>query len=162
MEVSTAVKTLKGATSARGCYISQNGEVVAKSIANWFLFDTQKGRIGRVTPEMISAYEFHEFDEFFEYKKAPLFEISEPGYKIRIANKEIDTNLHLNNQKGAELLMDALPFDFKFNSMNLIYKKQAYLGDELEVCTKEIPGGYYVHMVNKDGEICVAGTFEKL
>lgn len=163
VELSTAVKTLKGATSARGCYIRQNGEVVAKAIANWFLFDIQKGRIGRATQEMISAYEFYQFDdEFFEYKKAQVFETEEPGYKIRIANKEIDTNLHLNNQKGAELLMDALPFGFEVGSMNLLYKKQAYLGDELEVCRKEIPGGYYVHMLNKDGEICVAGTFEKI
>ena len=163
VELSTAVKTLKGATSARGCYIRQNGEVVAKSIANWFLFDTEKQRIGRVTPDMISAYEFFAFDdEFFEYKKAPVFEMETPGYKIKVANKEIDTNRHLNNQKGAELLMDALPFDFEMGSMNLLYKKQAYLGDELEVCRKEIPGGYYVHMVNAEGEICVAGTFEKI
>lgn len=163
VELSTAVKTLKGATSARGCYIRQNGEVVAKSIANWFLFDTAKQRIGRVSQDMISAYEFCEFeDDFFEYKKAPVLEIEEPGYKIKIANKEIDTNGHLNNQKGAELLMDALPFDFDFNSMKLLYKKQAYLGDELEVCRKEIPDGYYVHMVNAVGDVCVAGTFEKV
>ena len=162
-EVSTAVKTLKGTTSARGCFIRQEGEIVAKSIANWFLFDTDKKRIGRIPPEMIEAYEFYDFDdEFFEYKKAPVFEIEEPIYTVKIANKEIDTNRHLNNQKGAELLMDALSFDFEFKNINLLYKKQAYLGDELEVCRKEIPGGFYVHMQTKEKEICVAGTFESI
>lgn len=161
LEVSTAVKTLKGATSERGCFIKQNGETVAKSVANWFIFNTEKMRIGRITPEMTRAYEFYEFeDEFFEYKKAPVLEIEKPEYRVRIANKEIDTNMHLNNQKGAELLMDALPFDFCFNNIKMIYKKQAHLGDELEVCRKEIPGGYYVHMQTKEKEICVAGTFE--
>lgn len=163
VEVSTAVKTLKGATSARGCYIKQEGEIVAKSIANWFLFNTERQRIGRVSPEMVEAYEFYEFgDPFFEYTKPTLFEIEKPEYRIKIANKEIDTNRHLNNQKGAELLMDALPFEFEFNSINLLYKKQAYLGEELEVCRKEIPGGYYVHMQTPEKEICVAGTFEKV
>ena len=163
VEISTAVKTLKGTTSERGCFIRQNGNIVAKSIANWFLFDTGKNKIGRIPPEMMDAYEFFKFeDEFFEYKKAPLFEIPKPEYTVKIANKEIDTNGHLNNQKGAELLMDALPFDFKFNSINLIYKKQAYLGDELGVCVKEIPNGYYVNLQTKENEICVAGTFENV
>ncbi len=163
VEVATAVKSLKGTTSARGCFIRQNGEVVAKSIANWFLFDTGKNKIGRIPAEMFDAYEFFQFeDEFFEYKKAPLFEIEVPEYTVKIANKEIDTNGHLNNQKGAELLMDALPFDFQFTDVKLLYKKQAYLGDELQVCTKEIPGGFYVHMQTKEKEICVAGTFENV
>ncbi len=161
IEVSTAVKSLKGTTSARGCFIKQNGEIVAKSIANWFLFDTAKGRIGRIPAEMVDAYEFFSFDdEFFDYKKAPIFEIEKPEYAIRVANKEIDTNMHLNNQKGAELLMDALPFDFNFNQINLLYKKSAYLGDELFVCRKEISDGFYVHLQTKQNEICVAGTFE--
>ena len=163
VELSTAVKTLKGTTSARGCFIRQNGEVVAKSIANWFLFDTEKNKIGRIPSEMLDAYEFYKFeDEFFEFKKAPLFEIENPEYFVKIANKEIDTNGHLNNQKGAELLMDALPFDFEFNNIKLIYKKQSYLGDELGVCIKEISGGYYVHLQTKEKEICVAGTFENI
>lgn len=163
VELSTAVKSLKGATSARGCFVIQNGEIIAKSIANWFLFDTQKNKIGRIPPEMLAAYEFFRFeDEFFEYKKAPVFEIEKPEYTVKIAGKEIDTNKHLNNQKGAELLMDALPFDFQFNSVKILYKKQAYLGDELEVCRKELPGGYYVHMQTKEKEVCVAGTFEKI
>ena len=163
VEVSTAVKSLKGTTSARGCLVCQNGEIVAKSVANWFLFDTEKMRIGRIPAEMFDAYEFYDFgEEFFEYKKAPVFEIEKPQYTVKIANKEIDTNMHLNNQKGAELLMDALPFDFYFNNVNLLYKKQAHLGDELEVCIKEIPDGDYVHLQSKEKEICVAGIFEKI
>lgn len=163
VEVYTAVKSLKGATSARGCFIKQNGTVVAKSIANWFLFDTEKMRIGRIPVEMVDAYEFYNFeDDFFEYKKALTFEIENPEYIVRISNKEIDTNMHLNNQKGAELLMDALPFDFYFNHLNLIYKKSAYLGDELEVCMKKLDNGFYVHMQTKEKETCVAGTFENI
>ena len=160
----TAVKPLKGATSERGCILMQDGEIVAKSIADWFLFDVQKLRPVRVPKEMIESYQTSDFDgdEFFNYRKPVVFEDADVCYEIRIANKDIDTNKHLNNQKGAELLMDALPNDFEFNDIKLLYKKPAFLGDILEVCMKEINSGYYVHMQTKEKEICVVGTFENL
>ena len=57
-------------------------------------------------------------------KKPEILEIENPAYTIRVSNKDIDTNRHLNNEKGAELLMDALPFDFFFTDMSIIYKNQ--------------------------------------
>jgi len=163
IEVSTAVKTLKGVTSERGCIIRQNGEIVAKTVANWFLFNMEKMRISKVLPEMQSAYEFYEFDdEFFIYKKLKTMEIDDYSYSIKVSNQDIDTNMHLNNQKGADLLMDALPFDYNFNYMNVLYKKQTYLGTKLYVCQEKIDTGYYVHLMTEEKEICLAGTFENI
>lgn len=161
IEVSTAVKSLKGATSVRGCILKQEGEVVAKTVANWFLFNIEKNRIAKVLPEMQSAYELYDFsDDFFSYVKPQILNNIEPLYSVRVSNKDIDTNMHLNNQKGADLLMDALPFDFCFSDMNVLYKKPAYLGDELEVCMKELEKGYYVQLQTKEKEPCIIGTFE--
>ncbi len=161
IEAYTAVKSMQAATSVRGCIIKQNGEIVGKTVANWFLFDCNRLRPCRIPQEICSAFEIHDFeDDFFEYTKPETYE-EEALYTLRISNKEIDTNKHLNNQKSAELLMDALPFEFFFTDMTLLYKKPAYLGDELELCLKEIENGYYVHLQTKEKEICVAGTFEK-
>jgi len=160
IEAYTAVKNMHAATSERGCIIKQNGEIVAKTVANWFLFDCNRLRPCRIPKEICSAYAIHDFeDNFFEYTKPELHE-ADVINTLRISNKEIDTNKHLNNQKSAEILMDALPFDFSFTDMTVFYKKSAYLGDELELCIKEIPKGYYVHLQTKDKEICVAGKFE--
>ncbi len=162
LEAYTAVKSTGGATSERGCIIKQNGETVAKTISNWFLFDAEKGKIARISPEMQVAYPIYDFDdEFFSYKKPELIKDAPKVYEIRVSNKEIDTNRHLNNQKSAELLMDALPFDFSFTDMKVLYKKPAYLGDELDVCLCETDKGYYVHLADNDGNICVAGSFER-
>lgn len=162
IEVFTAVKSVRGVTSERGCILRQNGEVVAKSIANWFLFDSENNRIAKITPEMQSAYEIYDFeDEFFSFKKPEILKNVSPMYTVRVANKEIDTNRHLNNQKSADLLMDALPFEFEFDNMKILYKNPAYLGDELEVCRLEIANGYYVHLQSADSGVCVAATFEK-
>lgn len=158
----TAVKKMKGATSERGCIIYQNGEVVAKSIANWFIFDFEKMRPGRIPQEMSDAYEPHDYnDDFFTFQKPEMLEIETPEYTVKVSNKDIDTNRHLNNLKGAEILMDALPFDFEFTDMSVIYKHQAHLGDVLGVCVKELENGYYVHLETKNKDVCVAGTFIK-
>ena len=161
VDVSTGVKTLKGATSVRCSVVSQNDEIIAKAVANWFLFNTEKNKIAPIVPEMISAYDYYDFDEeCYIYKKLKIQEMDKVHYKIRISNQHIDTNKHLNNQKGADILIDALPFDFDIKRANILYKKPAYLGDELGVCIKETETGYYVHIQNESGEVCVAGTFD--
>lgn len=158
----TAVKNMKAATSVRGAKLLQNGEVIGKSIANWFMFDTIKMRPGKIPEEMLNCYGLYDFgDDFFDYKKPEILEIENPAYTIRISNKDIDTNRHLNNEKGAELLMDALPFDFFFTDMSIIYKNQAHLGDILGVCVKELENGYYVHLETENKDVCVAATFLK-
>lgn len=163
LEASTAVKATKAATSERGCILKQNGEVVAKTIASWFLFDAKEQKIAKIGPEMQSAYPIYDFaDDFFSYRKPIVCADAPKEYTIRVSNKEIDTNMHLNNQKSAELLMDALPFDYKFNDIRILYKKPALLGEELEVCLCKTPDGYYVHLQNVQGDICVAGTFENI
>ena len=158
--IRTAVKDMKGVVSDRGCIIMQEEKIVAKTVASWFMVDTDKMRPIRIPSEISEPYGTHDFeDDFFSYKKPELQNLS-PLYTITVSNKEIDTNRHLNNQKSAELLMDALPFDFRFSDMNVYYKKAAYLGDKLGVCVTDIENGYYVHLQNEDGETCVAGIFE--
>lgn len=161
IEAYTAVKSLHGVLSERGSIIKQEGVVLAKSIANWCLLDTNKMRLARVPEEMTNSYECCDFDgdEFFTYERPEICEDAPSLYKVRVFNKELDTNNHLNNQKGAELLMDALPFDFDIRDIKIIYPNPAYLGEELDVCVKETENGYYVHLKNADGKICVAGTF---
>jgi len=160
IEIYTAVKPSNGVTSERGCLIKQSDEIVGKTLSNWFIFNTERQKPTRIPKEMADAYEVYDFgDDFFTYEKVKTYEIEDVQYTIKVSNKEIDTNMHLNNQKGAELLMDALPFDFYFNEMNLFYKKPAYLGDELDVCMKELDNGFYVHLQTKEKELCVAGNF---
>ncbi len=157
----TAVKSLKGVLSERGTIIEQNGKTVVKSIANWCLLDTERMRLARIPREMTDSYEHYDFgDEFFSYVRPEIIEDAPEMYKILVSNKELDTNKHLNNQKGAELLMDAIPFDFDIKDIKLYYPNPAYLGEELSVCVKKTQNGYYVHLKNTDGAVCVAGIFE--
>lgn len=161
LTANTAVKSLKGVLSERGTIIEQNGKPVVKSIANWCLLDTERMRLARIPREMTDSYEHYDFgDAFFTYIRPEIIEDAPEIYKIRVSNKELDTNRHLNNQKGAELLMDAIPLGFEIKDIKLYYPNPAYLGEELSVCMQETQDGYYVHLKNADGAVCVAGTFE--
>jgi len=161
IEISTAIKPCNGVTSERCCLINQNGKFVGKSVANWFIFSVERQRPVRIPKEMLGVYEECEFeDDFFVYKKADTYQLDEVAYTIKVSNKEIDTNKHMNNQRGAELLMDALPYDFYFNEINILYKKPTFLGNELEVCVKKLDNGYYVHLQTAEKDLCVAGTFK--
>ncbi len=160
--VNTGIKQMRGLTSKRCCIIEQNGKPVAKTIADWFLFNTKEMCPCKVPDEILAAYELSEFDdEFFSYKK-PVSVEAGALHKIVVSNKEIDTNRHLNNQKSTELLMDALPFDYSFTDMTVLFKQSAYLGDELELCVSEIENGFYSCLRFSDGAICVEGTFQNL
>lgn len=155
----TAVATSRGVTSERGCLIEQAGAVIGKTVASWFYFDTEAMKPARIPAEFAEKYGLHDFnDEFFRWQKPEMPE-AQPLYAVRVSNKELDTNNHLNNQKSAELLMDALPADFSFADMTIYYKKAAYLGDVLTLCRKELEGGWYACLQGESGELYVAATF---
>lgn len=157
----TGIKNMKGVTSERCCQFFQNGTEVAKVITNWFLFDTKNNKPCRIPDEIVSAYETENYDEeFFAFKKPLLFDFDKIRV-IAVGNRDIDTNNHLNNQKAAEILMDALPFDFDFCDISLHYKKSAYLGDSLQLCRRKIDSGYFVCLCNNENELCVVATFTK-
>ena len=159
--IHTAIKDMKGVTSQRGCIIEQNGEVVAQTVANWFIFDLEKMRPARIPESMAEEYEFGDFsDPFFDFRK-PELQDAPKLYSVHIGNKEIDTNHHLNNQKSSEILMDVLPPDYHFTEMRVYFKKAVYLGAMLDLCAKEIEGGWYAHLQTPEGEVCVAATFIK-
>jgi len=159
--INTAIKDMKGVTSQRCCIIEQSGEVVAQTVANWFIFDLEKMRPARIPEQMAEEYEFGDFpDPFFDYRKPELRE-APVLYSVHIGNKEIDTNHHLNNQKSSEILMDALPLDFFFTEMRVYFKKAVYHGAVLQLCATEIENGWYAHLQTPEGEICVAASFTK-
>lgn len=153
----TGVHKMGGVTSNRGCILMQNGEVVAKSIANWFLMDIVDGKLAKIPREMLDAYPVHNFnDEFFLYKKPKFPEFSGEGESVKVCNRDIDTNCHLNNVKALEIMSDGISADFEFNTIEVLYKRESYLGDAL---TREVikgDNGYFVALLGEDKDINVA------
>ncbi len=147
----TGVHKMGGVTSNRGCILMQNDEIVAKSIANWFLMDIVEERLTRIPKEMLEAYPTHDFgDEFFTYKKPKFPQFTGEGEAVKVCNRDIDTNCHLNNVKALEIILDGVSPDFEFNTLDIIYKRESYLGDTLIREVIESDGGYYIALLGED------------
>ena len=155
----TGVKNMKGFLSERCTYIHQYGEVIGKAVANWFLFDTDKMKICRITEDISSHYPIDPFeDSFFSYSRPGETE-ARVCDKIKISPRDIDTNHHLNNEKAVEILMSALPQDVFFTDINVSYKRSSFLGEELYICLARRNKSYYAHLKDGDGNIRVVGVF---
>ncbi len=152
----TSVAKMGAATSNRGCILRQNGEVVAKSIASWFLMDIVNVRPMRIPKDMLAAYESFDFnDDFFKYKKPDAPEFKGEGDKVYVSNRDIDTNCHLNNEKAVEIMLDVLPYDYSYNAVDIIYKRESHLGDCLTRRIEKDGTGYWVELSSADGESSV-------
>ncbi len=152
----TGVEKMGGVTSNRGCVLYQDGEVVVKSIANWFLMDIIEGRLARIPKEMLNAYPTHDFnDEFFNYKKPKFPEFTGEGESVKVCNRDIDTNCHLNNVKALEIMLDGISADFEFNSIDILYKRESYLGDTLTREVIKTDNGFYIALLGEDKDVNV-------
>ena len=162
LEVHTTVRNSKAVTSDRVYNIYQDGELKVKGVAVWFTFDVNEKKACKIPAEIANAYIDKDFtDDFGLYTNPRQCDCDNVVEKIYISPRDIDTNNHLNNQKSAEILMNALPTNFSFNNMTVLYKKAAYLGDRLTLEALKTENGYYTHLKSEDGEICVIGVFEK-
>lgn len=162
IEVHTTVRKPKAVTSDRIYNIFQNGELKIKATAVWFTFDINEQKACKIPAGLGELYMEEFVDDFENFVNPRECECNEVVEKILISQRDIDTNNHLNNQKSAEILMNALPVNFKFNTMTVQYKRAAYLGDTLTLEALKTENGYYAHLKNQHGEICVVGIFENL
>ena len=163
VSVHTTIRKPRTVVSDRVYNVIQDGEVKVKAVGVWFTFDINQMKACKIPEGLAEVYMDCEFtDDFDAYVNPKECECDIVVEEIKISNRDIDTNSHLNNQRSAEILMDALPQNFEFSDMTVLYKKAAYLGDILILEALKTENGYYTHLKNKQGEICVVGTFEKI
>ena len=114
----------------------EQGNIIALASSKWVLLDLDKGKIVKITPEIIEKYEPELTRSVFE--KDPFEKIQEPEeyqyeteYTVRRA--DIDVNDHMHNLNYIELANEALPEEIYrgalFNDVRITYKKEIKLGD---------------------------------
>ena len=113
--------------------------LIAKASSKWVLLDTEKGKIVRIEPELISKYNpesdksVFEIGEFEKIKEPDEYQF-ETKYTVRRA--DIDVNNHMHNLNYIEIANEALPEDVYrgalFNDVKITYKKEIKLGDTVK------------------------------
>lgn len=131
-------------------------ELIAIASSKWVLYDLKKGSLARITEEFASPYHPHYEHVFGEQ----IEKISEPSseatntYNYAIMRRDIDTNNHVHNTNYLDIAIEALPEE-KYKNMNyttveIMYKKQALLGDKTTAMYHHEEDGDYIVIKSED------------
>ena len=114
----------------------EQGNIIAIAASKWVLVDSEKGKIVRVSDEVLASYnpeidkkvfENEQFDKILEPEN---FE-KETIYTVKRA--DIDVNEHMHNLNYLDLANEALPNEVytkgDLNNVRISYKKEIKLGE---------------------------------
>ena len=141
LEISTYVDASIGFNSNRIIEIKdKEGDLVAKIFQKWAILDRKTGRPQRVERfrtelGIDSECEKYEFPNIVDEIDAATEEITRSDLTIKYS--DIDSNIHVNNLKYCNWVMDALDFDFltknELTLLDIRWIKQCYMGENLYV-----------------------------
>ena len=167
IEVSTWAYCFKGFFGYRNFLVcSDKGEILSKGDSLWLLYDLEHGKPVRVPKEFDNAYGVEDKLEMgYEDRKIPLpegfDERSEPTGRVTVSRYHLDSNGHVNNGQYVKMMEQFLPDEKDISRIRVEYRKQAHLGDELEIRVADTDGCYYAVIGNSTGEECVRAVFDR-
>lgn len=115
---------------------NQKGEKCAIATSKWVLMNISKGKLERITDNIMEEYHPEEqqvFTEGLDKIKIPTEYNSKIEYKVK--RKDIDLNKHMHNLYYLDLAYETLPEDVyeqrPFNKVQIVYKKEIKLGEKI-------------------------------
>ncbi len=119
----------------------ENDNIIIRAISQWVLIDYARRR-----PVMLNKY-FPEYDFLDEkvmdddFHKLPLVENPDSIKDILVRYDDIDINNHVNNAVYPLWAGEGLEPDYRMKhtpaEIEVCFKKEALLGERIEVCTKQ-------------------------
>ena len=130
--VRTWPKSMGRVTSERDFEIwTTDGRKVAAATSNWALINVDTGRLARITPSMLDAYDLTPQDALEDvFPKVEEAAVQERFWG-RVTRRDIDTNAHVNNRVYLDYAMEALPDEATacvYSEVFIRYKKQLLPG----------------------------------
>lgn len=151
--IRTWPKSMGKVTSERDFEIlSADGRKIASATSNWALVSTDTGRLTRITPQMLDAYDLTHRDAFTDDFPKPDSEAGTEAFSCRVMRRDIDTNAHVNNRVYLDYAMEALPdavANNVFSEVSIRYHKQLLLGQRVRCYYR---CSYEYHVVDICGE----------
>lgn len=132
--VRTWPRTLERATSLRDFEIlDEAGERAAIGESAWALVSADTGRITRITPEIIAAYDLTDRPVF--HTPLPKLPAGDGPivYTGSVQRRDIDTNHHVNNRVYLDYALEALPPEAAergYRELHIRYHQQMLPGQE--------------------------------
>lgn len=135
--------------------------LIAIGTSKWVLFNIKTNRLSRITPEVINSYGmesklvFTSDEDDFSIGNVPSKLLNSFNYTILRNN--IDINNHMHNLYYLDLAYEALPEDVyrnsDLNNVEIIYKKECSLGNEIKCDYYFENDVHYVYIKSPDDSI---------
>ena len=142
-----------------------NNNLCAIATSKWALIDTEKGKMSRLTENIINAYK-PEKNTVFEEKSLDKVKIPEEfsnTIKYEVIRKDIDINKHMHNLYYLDLAYEALPDEIynkrPFDYVRITYKKEIKLGEKVK-CKYVEQDGKYVIVIKSEDETVIHAIVE--
>ncbi|MFR2534593.1 MAG: acyl-[acyl-carrier-protein] thioesterase [Clostridia bacterium] len=134
---------------------NESGELVVIATSKWALIHIDKG-LTKIDEELINQYKP---DSKSVFHTLEVEKIKEPStfsnrYACTVLRSYIDVNHHMHNLCYLDLAYEALPeavyLHTNFSYVEIMYKKEAKLGDELICLYEQIENTHYITIKSKD------------
>lgn len=142
-----------------------NNNLCAIATSKWALIDTEKGKMSRLTENIINAYK-PEKETVFEENSLDKVKIPEEfsnTIKYEVIRKDIDINKHMHNLYYLDLAYEALPDEIynkrPFDYVRITYKKEIKLGEKVN-CKYVEQDGKYVIVIKSEDETVIHAIVE--
>lgn len=136
--------------------VYQDGVCKIRATAIWFSFNSHKKQIVRVPEEINEAYDtIEEENNGIEIARLRPSALAVSALTVRVTNRDLDTNNHMNNVKSVEAALDCLPDDMEVKELHVIYQKQLLKDEEIKICTYTDEEGLGIELKNSEDESCV-------
>lgn len=153
VEVRTGIMSVRKYEASRKYEIIQDGVCRISATAVWFTVNTDKMRVMRAPEEIYAAYDcVNEADNGIEFIKLRGKEELEVVAELEVEQRDIDTNNHMNNVKSVEVALDYLPKAERISELQITYRKSLYAKEKIKICMQKDDDGYFIEIVNSDGE----------
>lgn len=137
----------------------QENNLCAIATSKWALMNLEKGKLERLTEEIVNIYQPEEKsvfkDENLDKIKIPTEFLSQIEYKV--GRKDIDINQHMHNLYYLDLAYEAMPEEIynqrPFDNIRISYKKETKLGDILSCKYAKQQEKHIILIESKDKEI---------
>ena len=131
------IKTWPSQMDFVSCYrdfeiTGMSGEIIATATSRWVLVNIDSKHMSKIAPEVIEAFgacQESACEDKIEKIKEP--ETYEKSLEYTIMKRDIDTNRHLNNLNYILLASELLPDNTYYSKIDVMYKKQCFLGDSV-------------------------------
>ena len=144
----------------------ENGQVIAIATSKWVLLDIDKGKIVKISDEVLNKYEPELEKSVFDISEIEKLQepenyISEVEYTVK--RSDIDVNHHMHNLNYLELANEALPEDVYneqgLNNVRINYKKEIKLGETVK-CKYSFENDKHIIVIKNKNDSIVHAIIE--